>query len=110
VLRDADLRALIDGAYAAATDASRWPVLLGRLSGPLGAHIGGLFVQDIATPSGAFSFSHGLSPEWLRLYRDYCAARNVPAQPAFLSSTPTSLTTDNIPRFLALLQRMSIPD
>ncbi len=77
MLRDADLIALIDVIHSATTDASRWPVFLARLSRLLEAQVVALFVQDIATPGGAFSFSHGLAPEWQRLYRDYYAARNV---------------------------------
>jgi DNA-binding CsgD family transcriptional regulator/PAS domain-containing protein len=74
---DADLNALTDIIYAAGTDPARWPIFLDRLGQLLAAQVVGIFVQDISTPGGAFSFSHGLAPEWQRAYRDYYAARNV---------------------------------
>lgn len=77
MIRDADLAELIDIAYAAAADPEVWPRVLARLSRLLNAHIVGIFVQDIQTPGGAFSFTHGIAPEWQRAYRDYYAARNV---------------------------------
>jgi DNA-binding CsgD family transcriptional regulator len=76
VIRDADLAALIDIAYAAAANPDAWLRFLERLHQLLDAHIVALFVQDLQTPGGAFSHTHGMAPEWQRAYRDYYGARN----------------------------------
>jgi DNA-binding CsgD family transcriptional regulator len=77
VIRDADLAELIDIAYTAAAHPDAWPRFLARLTSLLNAHIVALFVQDLETPGGALSYTHGIAPEWQRAYRDYYAARNV---------------------------------
>ncbi len=83
MLRDADLAALTELIYSAATDPSRWPVFLARLGQHLEAHIAALFVQDIANPAAAFSFCHGMAPEWQMAYRDYYVGRNVWMRPGW---------------------------
>lgn len=83
MLRDTDIVGLVDHIYGAATDASRWPVFLASLGQHLEAHIAALFVQDITNPAAAFSFCHGMAPEWQLAYRDYYVARNVWMRPGW---------------------------
>lgn len=76
-MRDTDLGELIELTYAAGTDASRWPAFLERLRRVLNARIVGLFVHDMGTHNGMFSFNLGLAPDHVRLYDQYYCERNV---------------------------------
>ena len=76
-VRDPDLTELVELTYAAGISASGWPVFIERLRHALNARIVGLFVHDMRTHTGAFSFNVGLAPEHVRLYDDYYSERNV---------------------------------
>lgn len=74
---DRELHALIDLAYDAASERSRWPMLLQGLAAELGCEVVGLNFQEVGGGSASLHCQIGADPSWTGRYERYYAPRNI---------------------------------
>ena len=74
---DRELHALIELAYDAASDASRWPMLLQGLAEVLGCELVGMNFQRLDGGPAMLQCQIGGDPSWTARYEEYYAPRNI---------------------------------